>query len=97
MNGTNTMNQIIEQLKEAVTQFSPNLLGALLVLVVGWIIALLAAALTRRLLRRTQFDNKLAQWVAGKEAPPNLPVEAWAAGSYSTPSCCSCSWRSFKP
>jgi hypothetical protein len=72
------MNEIIEQIKEAVSQFSPNLLGALLVLVVGWIIALLAAALTRRLLRRTQFDNKLAQWIAGKEAPPNLPVEAWA-------------------
>jgi len=72
------MNEIIEQLKEAVSQFSPNLLGALVVLVAGWIIALLAAALTRRLLRRTQFDNKLGQWIAGKEAPPNLPVEAWA-------------------
>jgi hypothetical protein len=72
------MNEIIEQLKEAVSQFSPNLLGALVVLVCGWIIALLAAALTRRLLRRTQFDNKLAQWIAGKEAPPHLPVEAWA-------------------
>ena len=43
------MNEIIEQLKEAVSQFSPNLLGALVVLVAGWIIALLAAALTRRL------------------------------------------------
>jgi hypothetical protein len=72
------MNEIIEQLKAAVTQFSPNLLGALLVLVAGWIIALLAAALTRRLLRRTQFDNKLGQWMAGKEAPPHLPVEPWA-------------------
>jgi len=78
MKGTNTMNQIIEQLKDAVSQFSPNLLGALVVLVGGWIIALLAAALTKRLLRRTQFDNKLAQWMAGKEAPSHLPVEAWA-------------------
>src|ERR1700690_1971782 len=72
------MNEIIKQLKEAVSQFSPNLLGALVVLVAGWIIALLAAALTRRLLRRTQFDNKLSQWMAGKDAPPHLPVEAWA-------------------
>ncbi len=72
------MNEILEQIKEAVRQFSPNLLGALLVLVAGWIIALLAAALTRRLLRRTQFDNQLARWIAGKEGPPNLPVEAWA-------------------
>ena len=79
MNGTNAIDQITEQLKAAVTQFSPNLLGAFLVLVVGWIIALLAAALTRRLLRRTQFDNKLAQWMAGKEAPPQLPVEPWAS------------------
>jgi hypothetical protein len=72
------MNEIIEQLKEAVGQFSPNLLGALLVLVAGWVIALLAAALTRRLLHSTRFDNKLARWIAGKEAPANLPVEAWA-------------------
>jgi hypothetical protein len=72
------MNEIIEQIKQAVGQFSPNLLGALLVLVIGWTLALLAAALTRRLLRRTQFDNKLAQWIAGNEAPPNLPVETWA-------------------
>lgn len=72
------MNEIIDQLKEAVSQFSPNLLGALLVLVAGWFVALLAAALTRRLLHRTQFDNRLAQWIAGKDAPPNLPVEVWA-------------------
>jgi hypothetical protein len=72
------MNEIIKQLNEAVSEFSPNLLGALVVLVVGWFIALLAAALTRRLLRRTQFENKLAQWIVGKEAPPKLPVEAWA-------------------
>jgi hypothetical protein len=76
--GTIIMNDIIEQLKVALSQFSPNLLGALVVLVVGWIIALLAAALTRRLLHRNQFENKLGQWMTGKEAPPNLPVEAWA-------------------
>jgi hypothetical protein len=71
------MNEIMEQIKQALGQFSPNLFAALLVLVVGWIVALIIAAITRRVLRRTQFDNRLAQWIAGKEASPNLPVEVW--------------------
>jgi hypothetical protein len=72
------MNEIIEQINAAARQFSPNLLGALAVFVAGWIIALIAAAVTRRLLRRTQFDNRLAHWIAGQDAPANLPVEVWA-------------------
>jgi hypothetical protein len=56
----------------------PNLLGALLVFVIGWVIALIVAAATRRLLRRAKLDNKLAYWMAGKETSADIPIETWA-------------------
>ena len=72
------MNAIINQITQSISQFSPNLLGALLVFVVGWVIALIVAAATRRLLRRVKLDNKLAYWIAGKETSTDIPIETWA-------------------
>jgi Conserved TM helix len=72
------MNTIIDQIQQSVSQFSPNLLGALLVFIVGWVIALVVAALTRQLLRRAKFNNKLAYWITGRETSINAPVEIWA-------------------
>ena len=45
--------------------FLPQLLGALGILIVGWIVALVARAGVRGALHRTQFDNRLAQWASG--------------------------------
>ena len=45
--------------------YLPNLLGALGILVVGWLVALLASSLTRGALKRTTLDNQLASWAAG--------------------------------
>lgn len=47
----------------------PALLLALLVLTVGWLLALGLASLVRSLLARTTLDNEMAAWVE-EEAPP---------------------------
>lgn len=47
-----------------------NLLSALGVLVGGWLLALLLAALVRAVLRRTGVDNRLAAWVQGDDTTP---------------------------
>lgn len=73
------MNEIIDQMKEAVGQFSPSLLGALLILVLGWILALVVAAAVRAALRRTTFDNRVAQWIAGDKSGSAMPVEVWVS------------------
>lgn len=52
------------------TAFLPRLLGALAILVIGWLVALVAASLTRSVLHRTSFDNRLATWVAGEGGRP---------------------------
>jgi hypothetical protein len=56
--------------------FLPNLLAAILVLVVGWLVALLISKLVENLLRRTTLDDRLARALQGG-TPERIPVERW--------------------
>jgi len=42
-----------------------NLAAALLILILGWIVAAIVASVVRNLLKRTDFDNRLASWTMG--------------------------------
>jgi len=64
---------------DVVGSFLPDLLGALAILVVGWIVALVVAALVRGLLNRTSLDNRLATFVAGRDTFGSLSIERAAA------------------
>lgn len=62
--------------------FIPNLIGAILILVVGWLIAAIAAALVRGLLNRTNIDNRIADWITGRPDSAEAPeVEKWVSGA----------------
>ncbi|WP_026082893.1 mechanosensitive ion channel [Mastigocladopsis repens] len=50
---------------QQVVQFMPRLLGAVLILLIGWLIAAVAAAVTRSLLNRTNIDNRIASGITG--------------------------------
>jgi hypothetical protein len=54
----------------------PRLVAAVLILVVGWILALVLAAVVRGVLRRTGVDNRLADAVGGR---PGVPIEQGVA------------------
>ncbi len=54
---------------QQVINFLPTLLGAVLILLVGWVIAAIAAAVTRSLLNRTNLDNRIASGVTGRQLP----------------------------
>lgn len=57
-----------------------NLIVAILILVIGWIIAAFVANITQSLLKRTDLDNRLAASILGRpEAAQTLPVEQWIA------------------
>ena len=73
------MNEMIEQLRGQLATFGPNLLAGLAVLVLGWLVALLAALLVRKVLARTTVDNKLAQWMGGADAKAAMPIEQWVS------------------
>ena len=75
----NAMQNMMVQVSNLVGSYVPNLLGALGVLLIGWLVALVLAAIVRGALRRTSIDNRIAEWLFGREAAEQLSVER-AAG-----------------
>ena len=69
------LNEVWQTLADQV----PSLVIALVVLVVGWLVALIGAALTRAILKKTSLDNRIVAWAIGSEKADEVPVET-AAG-----------------
>ncbi|NQU09228.1 mechanosensitive ion channel [bacterium] len=69
------MNELCNRTMEAIGSYLPNLLGALAILVIGWIVAMVIAALIRAVLHRTTLDNKIARLILGTEKADRVPVE----------------------
>ena len=74
------MQGTVDNLGTAVRDFLPNLLGALAILIIGWIIALVVAAVVRRLLKRTTVDDRLAAFLVEDNSKAPLNIEQ-AAGT----------------
>jgi hypothetical protein len=57
-----------------------NILKAILILIVGWIVATIVRGVVEKLLHKTDIDNKIASWVTGNRTDQELiPIEKWAA------------------
>ncbi|NEO86509.1 MAG: mechanosensitive ion channel [Spirulina sp. SIO3F2] len=56
-----------------------NLVRALLILAVGWVIAWGFSSLVKGLLKRTDIDNKIAQWFVGDRGDNPPAIEDWTA------------------
>ena len=69
------MTDRLEEMARQVWAYGPQLIGALLILVAGWLVALVAAAVVRGVLRRTSLDNRLARWFLGAERAKEANVE----------------------
>ncbi len=55
-----------------------NLLVGIGILLVGWLVALIASAAVRGVLRRTTLDDRLAQAIAGGKEEAGKEIEKWA-------------------
>lgn len=62
---------IVEEITQVLFAYIPNVIGAVLILLIGWIIAALVASLIERLLRRVRLDERLGQALSdgGKQVP----------------------------
>ncbi len=54
-----------------------QLVFAIAILVGGWVVAIFFSSMTEGLMKRTDIDNKLANWLTGSRSS-NLPIEKWA-------------------
>jgi hypothetical protein len=52
-----------------------NLLVAVLILIVGYIVARILGSITRRLLKRTNIDNRLTEWLSEPDHPREFNIE----------------------
>jgi len=59
--------------------FLPSLVWAIVLLLVGWVIATVAAAIIKNLLKRTRIDDRIANWATGNDPDQAIPVEKWVA------------------
>lgn len=70
------MPDSLNELGILLAAFLPNLILALVVLVVGWLVALLISRLVENMLHRTTLDERVAGMLRGGQ-PSSLPMERW--------------------
>ncbi len=65
------MQQFLNEMWQTVGGFLPSLIGAILFLFIGWLVALILSAAVRAILKRTTLDNRLAASIGmGTEESP---------------------------
>lgn len=82
-NGTVNGREIYDNITANLGTSLSDLIRALIILVVGLLIAWIASAIVKGILNRTSLDNRLARWLTGDSAPgaESPPVEKWIAGA----------------
>lgn len=71
------MQEFLVHITETIGTYIPNLLAALLVLVVGWLIALIISAITRSVIKKTSARAKLSSWISDDKAAEGVNVEQY--------------------
>ncbi|MEH2068383.1 MAG: mechanosensitive ion channel [Nostoc sp.] len=66
--GVGDVQGIVQQL----ILFLPRVLGAVLILFVGWLIAAIVATIVQKILKRTNIDNRIAAGVTGRQDVPQV-------------------------
>lgn len=59
-----------------------NVLKAVIILIIGWIISGIAKSVIKRILGATDIDNRIAAWVTGQRGGESLPIEDWLANLF---------------
>lgn len=74
------MSEFIQEFIETLWGYLPSALGAIGILIGGWLVAHIGSAITRRALKRTTIDNKIAALIWGDEEveADRVDVERWA-------------------
>ena len=78
----NVIQGMVDQATQLVGGYLPNLLGALAILVIGWLVALIVGALVRGTLHRTSLDNRVARWLMGDARAEEVPIERYVGKAF---------------
>lgn len=65
------MEDVLDRVRQAVEDYAPSMVGAVVILIVGWVIAWAVSRILRSILHRTSIDNRIAAWMSqGAGSPP---------------------------
>jgi hypothetical protein len=71
------MREIMDSFLDQILARGPEILAAIAILVIGWLVALAVALLVRVLLKKTDIDDRLAAWLVGEERAEAVSIEKW--------------------
>jgi hypothetical protein len=66
-----------DQINQVLGPYSTKLIGALAILIVGWLVAMIVSSLIGRALHRTGLDEKIAGKVVGDQRAKTLEAHHW--------------------
>jgi hypothetical protein len=69
----------LEQIAQLIGGYIPSLIAALVILIVGWLVALAVSSVVRNALRRTKLDERIARWVVGEAEAEGVEVGQWVS------------------
>lgn len=77
------MEAFLAGLSVSLGAFLPSLLAAIVILIVGWLIAATVSSLVRRLLQRTSLDERLARLLSGSQSPrpEQVRLDRWISAA----------------
>jgi len=70
-----SIQNFFDPVVESLSGFLGSALVAIICLVIGVIVAAILRSVVRNLLKRTELDNRIAQWLTGQEGGESIPVE----------------------
>jgi hypothetical protein len=73
------LEAFVSEMSTTLGSFLPSLIWAIVILIAGWIVATIAASITKGILNRTTLDDRLTNMVMGQDPNRDVPIEAWAA------------------
>jgi hypothetical protein len=74
---TTSINRFADEAYTSLSQFLPSLVWAIILLILGWLVATIVAFAVKGLLNKTNLDDRLANWALGRPQDQNVPVEQW--------------------
>lgn len=70
------MEALMDQMTQMTGSYIPRLLGALIIIIIGWIVALAISGVVRNLLHRITLNKRVAGWLNSDEREPPPEVES---------------------
>jgi len=77
--GTNAAAGLFQGTGFGLGQFIPSFLGALVILIVGWVAATVVASLIQSLLKKTGIDNRISGMAGQRQGEAPFPVGKWVS------------------